>query len=308
MPVDIAVYLGTAATVAPPVDLKPGDSNTGYVGTLTTLAGNQTITVPGTTIEGRDIYGRVFVQAANVTLRNCRIRGTMSITDQTLVDSTHPAVSNLLIEDCTLTPDQPSTQWNAVAGHDYTVRRCNVYGTVDGFAAHNTTYPAQQANVLIESSWVHDLHCWTPDPGHSDNRTHNDCIQIHGNGGVTIRGNNFTSNPGVTSAAGLGGMSCIMLTPGVSVAPNNVVEDNWFDYGTACLNLNRKDTSDTATSMLVQRNRFGRHGSKDGDPMTFRIIGDRYLSLPGLPASTGPDNTNGNVFDDTGLPITVNRS
>lgn len=301
-------FSSTAATA------KPGASNTGHSGVLTLLAGDQIITTNGTIIENREITGVVKVRAANVIIRNCWIRGSSG--GLYLVDATHSACVNLLVEYCTVTPDVAflSIAWNGFMGHGYTARYNDIYNTVDGFVAFAlSSDPTEVANVVCEYNWVHDLYCWTPDPGHGDNITHNDGIQIAGGKNITIRGNNFSVNPSVNSHPDVGGMSCVMLTPDLLYGhgENILIEDNWFNYGSAMLNLNQASTPDTVSTVTVQNNKFGRMGTRsagrDENTTPFLILADPALNCIGMRATTGPD-TQGNVFEDTGLPVTVTRA
>lgn len=297
----------TQAEIVTPI-AKPDASNTGHNPALIdgTITGNVSITSNGYVLENKIITGYVIVKAANVIIRNCWIQG-----EGTLVRAWDAPCQNLLVEYCTLAPSTPSITSQGIHGHGYTARFCNVYNVVDGFGAFDGT--GVPANVLIERNWVHDLYC-NLDAGQWDGITHNDCIQIHGSGGIHIFYNNLESNPSTGSLSTVGGTSCVMMQPGKSYGNCDDVriENNWLNYGTACLNLGRGSLLSTATAQaIVRNNRFGRKGSRTGgasvDTMTYRILAASALDCPGLPSSTGPDINNGNVFDDTGLPVTVNR-
>lgn len=302
--------------VTPPVGYtKPDASNTGHTGVLATYAGPSTITANNTLVENKEIrLASITVKASNVTFRNCLFRGD-GTTSSTLIAAWDPLCVNLLVEDCTFAPDFVGLGNQGIHGHDYTVRRCDVSRVVDGFGCFRPAGEQGGANVLIESNWVHGLHCML-DAADSLGITHNDCVQIHGSGGVHIYGNTLTANPGsssqfVTSPQGTatGGMSCVMMTPSTtygSDCPDVRIEDNWLDYGSACLNLNRQSTAATSQATVLN-NKYGRNGARTG--LTgYRILRDATLDCPGLPTTTGPDTTNGNVYEDTGLPVTVNVS
>jgi len=291
--------IGTFEAVAV---VKPSASNTGATGTLSTLSGDQVVTVAGTTIEDKDIYGKVTVRAANVTLRNCRIRGNATQSSNSgLVDATHSSVSNLLIEDCTLAAGTPSVWWTGIIGHDYTARRCNISQVVDGFGVYNTANPSAHSGVLIELNYVHDLSCISPDPNHSDNKTHGDVVQIQGGGYVIIRNNHFDATPSSTSTAGVKPTSCVMITPNVSACPGNVITGNWlYGVSAAVINVSPKSKGSSTTAWIAD-NRFG---PTVGYPM---LLDDSQLSFVGLPTTTGLDTLNGNVYDATDLPVKVYR-
>ena len=180
---------------------EPGPSTTGVIhGTgLTPQFGNVTLNTPGATFENIDLFGRVTVSAANVTMRNCRVRGNSTVPSDgsSLINATSAACSNLLVEDCSITPDFPHWNWDsAVAGHDYTLRRCDIWGTTDGLNVYNTNaVNPYNSNVVIEGNYIHDLGWWTGATTNvvhpSDTETHNDCIQQMGGRGTIIRGNSL---------------------------------------------------------------------------------------------------------------------
>jgi hypothetical protein len=174
---------------------EPDETTTGLLPdiTLTVVNGDVSLSTPGQVYENKDIFGRVSVSAANVTIRNCRIRGGSSPSTG-LITLTSASVSNCVIEDCLITPDYPHSDWNGVVGHDFTLRRCNIWGTTDGLNIHNThaTQP-YDTNVIVEQCYIHDLSWWTAPTGGivhpSDTETHNDLIQHMGGRGTIIRGN-----------------------------------------------------------------------------------------------------------------------
>lgn len=179
---------------------KPGPTNTGILPgvSLTTSSGNITVTSPNVTLENLDIFGKVTIQAANCIIRNCRIRGLNSSpgsSDAFLVSCTSGSCVNALIEDCTFVPDYPHWNWDSgVSGHDYTIRRCDISGVVDGLNVYNTSASQPYAsNVIIDQNWIHDLGQWSAATGGvvhpSDTVTHNDGIQHQGGYGTLMRGN-----------------------------------------------------------------------------------------------------------------------
>lgn len=282
---------------------KPSASDTGHYGTLTTLTGNQTITTPGTVLEGRDIFGYVDVRTSGVRIRNCKIRGdAATATERGLINATHANCSDLVIEDCTLVPDTPSIWWTGVLGHDYTARRLDISDCVDGFGVYNTNATSAKANVNIVRNWVRRAYCHTPDSTHSDNKTHNDGVQIQGNGGVKVRWNFFDWSPSPLSSAGINPTACIMVTPNVSACPDMTFEYNWFG-GTgiaAVINFSAKSAGATSTASIYN-NKFSRANTG------YQMLLDTDLSFVGLPTSTGLDVNNFNVYEDNGDQVRVYR-
>lgn len=301
---------GTAPTpfsYGPVGSYKPDATTTGVpTGTaLTTHIGNM-IPGSGVTLENLDIYGRVIIQNPNVTIRKCRIRGT-STECAPLVQAYGSTVTNALIEDCTLIPDYPLSGASssaaggsdAVTGHDYTVRRCHVTKTIDGFGIFNTSNPGGPVNVVIEQNYVHDLTFISPDPGHTDNKTHNDCVQIQGGSGITIRGNNFvgsldqTSSQFGTFAPTTFSNSAMQVGQNVGAISGLLFDHNWVDGGAASLNIYNV----YANLGSITNNRFGRNQRLQGQggDTTYTILynGQSVVTIAG------------NVYDDNDAPILV---
>lgn len=279
---------------------KPGSTNTGATGTLTIRSGNQYIDTPGTTLQDLDIFGRVIVRTSGVSIINCRIRGdNVTSGNQGLVDARHVSCSGLTVQDCTLVPDYPSVWYTGIIGHDYNASGCDVYNVVDAFGVYNT-YTTGLANVTISGNWGHDFHVYTPDPNHSDNKTHNDGVQIQGNGGVTITGNFLDMYPGASSNT-TGATSAVMINERSGQCPSVSIVDNWLSGGAATINAADADLTST-TSLTITGNRFDRAAG-------FKIYLTTAVTATGLPtaAGWGTDTTNGNVYDDDDTPISVYR-
>ncbi|QNK80966.1 hypothetical protein [Nakamurella sp. PAMC28650] len=259
-----------APVVGTPGTYRPDETTTGWRpvrASLTSHAGDILITKPGTVIEGLFITGRVLVRAANVTIRQCEIVGNGYAGGNTgLVDCNHPAAANVVIEDCELHQGvETANVWHdGVIGHDYTARRNLVYDTVDGFGAYNSYSPGQPANVVIEANYVRELSYFSPDPNHSDNRTHNDGIQIQGNGGIQILGNHIRGY--ASSTVGTGPQNdpyfplitghVVTCTPTVSAITGITVENNWF-YGGVCGFIAIAGSKGASNLGTITNNRFG---------------------------------------------------
>lgn len=310
---------------------KPDATTTGLLpgwgtGDLGVINGDQTITTAGTIVENKMIYGRVLVRAANVTIRNCYVRGAAAATSATgLIEAGHTACVNLVVEDCLLVPDNPSTNINGITGHDYTIRRSEMYGSVDGAGALSIYNNNGPINVWIEACYIHDLYYYSPDPGHGDNRTHNDCIQVQGNSNITIVGNTLNANASTTVGNGYPGASptppagdiyfpsvtgqAIGITPNIGPVTDLLIEKNWLDYGAQSITVIPGNVGSPDTTGIIRNNKFGHNQpniSRSGVSARRPIIIDPSLTFPSMPTSTDVD-TQGNVYEDTGLPITVYR-
>jgi hypothetical protein len=246
---DFQFNLGSAAPLPPwipvPADLppssgKPTAANTGHDGTtLTPASGVVNLDTGGVVYENMDLAGRIQVRATTggpITIRNCRIRGVSGGTS--LIDCGRAGIVQTIIENCTLIPDAPSNDLNGIVGHDFTARRNNISRCVDSFGAWNQTNNGGPLNVVIEENYSHHLHVQSPDPNQpTDNRTHNDHVQIHTGGGIVIRGNNFEGAPSPTSIpGGLPIFSNVMLNGSRTQNADITIEDNWLQGGTGMLN------------------------------------------------------------------------
>jgi hypothetical protein len=66
-------------TAPPPSSGWPDASNTGWSGTLTAYTGPLTITTPGTVIDSKIVTGTLLIRAANVTVTNSQVNGTVYV-------------------------------------------------------------------------------------------------------------------------------------------------------------------------------------------------------------------------------------
>jgi hypothetical protein len=285
-----------------PGGVRPSGGSTGVpVGTvLKAYHGDLVITTPGTVIDSLDVFGFVTIKAADVTIRNSRVRGSgPGSTNTGLINCTSAAVKNAVIEDVTLAPDYPSVWLDGVLGHDFTATRVNTYDVVDGFGVFNTTGPA--ANVTITSSWVHDLSYFSSDPNHPDNRTHNDAIQIQGGSNIQVVGNELDAYLSTSVGtqdypypqAGFG----VIVTPNVGPVTGARIDKNWITGSYIPIKLTT-GTWGATTFGEVNDNRFAhdmRNVPMDGVNQWFTI-----LMTPDMTATT-----TGNVYDDTNTPVTV---
>ncbi|MBD7919259.1 hypothetical protein H9657_13360 [Cellulomonas sp. Sa3CUA2] len=219
---------------------KPGASNTGVPAGLSLKRhdGDIVVTQAGTVIENMDIHGFITVRAPDVTIRRSIVRGSgPGTTNMGLVNCNHNACSNLLVEDVTLAPKQPSVWLNGLFGHDYTARRVNTYHVVDGFQIHNVRNNGGPVNVVIENSWCHDMSYFHKDPNHDNTETHNDCIQIQGGTNMRITGNNLESfmatQAGDQNYDARNRGSALMVTPNAAPVSKVTMTGNWLDGGYA---------------------------------------------------------------------------
>lgn len=204
---------------------KPGATNTGWTGPLTSATGGN-LTVAGTVLENLDIAGTVYVKASNVTIRNCRITAGSFYAIQCTFGFT-----GLLIEDCELT-DASSAM---IYGGDFTARRLNIHhGGADGI---KTTH-----DVLVERCWIHHLGMIPT--------AHADGVQARDGGANFIfRHNNFDLPVGL---AGFVSNSAFILQSVGGQLTNAIIDSNWLNGG------NYTVYGADMAGVTVTNNQFGR--------------------------------------------------
>ena len=158
----------------------PDASNTGARGTLTAYTGPSNVTVNGTVIEGKQINGRLTIEADNVIIRNSRITS----------DDWYGLLNNgrnTLVEDSTFNGPTRTASVADYAG-TLTARRIDVSGGQDGVRLAR--------NSVLEASYVHDLSSREDD--------HNDAVTADGFTGVRIIGNTILNENTQTAAVWIG--------------------------------------------------------------------------------------------------------
>lgn len=274
---------------------KPSAANTGVPQgvVLTPHNGDLTITTPGTVVEALDVFGRVHVQAADVTVRQSRIRGKQSQPDPTewiaLVSAVSSSCANLLVEDCEIAPTYPSAGANGIQGYRFTSRRNNIHDVVDGLGMMGTD-PCRS-----EHDYIHDLSYFSPDPSHSDNQTHNDCIQFHGGGNHVVIGSFLSAYVSTTSGTLNSpvpqAMSCLMINEAV----NLTVTDCWMEGG--YYPINGGDSDNVGLDLgTYWRNLFD--GARNDPPNFDKTPPFSIVMKTGSISDVGAGTANANLFYD----------
>jgi hypothetical protein len=298
-----AVPTSCSGLTAGTYDPSPQTTGVRAGSTLTKVTGDLVITAPGR-YENLDVHGFVDVRAADVEIRNSRVRGGLATRSRGLINATNESVRNLVVEGVELVPQQPTLWLTGILGHDYTARCVDVYQTVDGFGVFNTHDPGGPTRVRIEQSYCHHLAYYSPDPGHADNRTHNDCVQIQGGSGAVVRFNTLhaylsgkvgTLNYPVDHNQALSG---VMLNANVGKTTDVVVSDNLINGGDIAINGGGLTYQPSDFLGTFHRNRFNRDQFHAGHTI------DLDASVR---ADTGDGTADQNVYTD-GTPVRVRRN
>ncbi|MBO4205212.1 hypothetical protein, partial [Micromonospora echinofusca] len=220
--------------VAPtPITYWPGPTTTGVpAGTVLRNSGSLTLTVPGQVVSGLNITGCVTVQASNVVIRRSKI--TCSSTTYS-IRVLAPAI-NLVVEDVEINGTGRTSA--TVCCGEYTLRRVNIYNTIDGPRLGNRT------NIF--DSWIHDLTRVTG--------SHNDLMQTTGASNMVIRRNRLDAYK-VSTADPMN--ACLMIGSEIGPSVTNLLfEDNYCNGGNYSIGVR---TDLVGSNIRFRINKFGRN-------------------------------------------------
>lgn len=235
-----------------------------------TVTSNTFVDAANTTFDRVRFQGRVVVRAANVTFTNCLFEGAVAALtgDDGLLNATHAAVSNLVVEDSTFRPQTPSMYVTGVLGHDYTVRRSIFENCVDAFGVYNTTVAnytttSVPTNVRVYGNLVRNPTLWTvPSARHDDLVSHNDGVQGQAGDAAEVVGNAIYGRASTTAGdqtvdphGSRRTLSGVLLG---DLGPTNawVIDRNWFENTKFGVEL---DGANKTTTGRVTGNRFRGH-------------------------------------------------
>lgn len=286
---------------------RPDATTTGVISgtSLTASSGNMTITDDDTVVENMDIFGFVDIRAANVKIKNCRVRGgTDSGLTTALIKCLDDNCSNALIQDCLLQPDNPSEWINGIMGHDFTAQRNEILNCCDGIDVFWTTNPTADISVLIEQNYIHDQFFVRPAAnGTRPEGTHNDCIQVSAGTNIHVLGNNLqafiasgmgsASDTGRPNYPSLAYMTGIIITPDVGAIASMTVDKNYLGGGSATVNISEKSYG-PLQDFAVKNNTFDRTS----------YLGKAILSPS---TTTAVADFTGNVWSDDGTAVPVSK-
>src|SRR5450432_181235 len=262
---------GTSAGSACP-GARPDATNTGVPSgvTPTVVDHDVTITEDNTAFDSMDVHGFLVVKASNVKITRCIVRGGVATHNGDGIQIA--SGTGTLIEDSEVALAHPSAYLDGIGGSDFTVRRCNIHGGVDGMKVGS--------NSSVECNYIHDMSSFDSDPNQNGGPTHNDAIQILSGTKIRITGNQLIAAKDQNSA--------IQVTQDFGVVADLVVASNWADGGGCSFNFSHKGQPSLAVT--ATDNRFGRNS---------------FFNCPILHSIETTLTTSGNVWDDDGTPVPI---
>ncbi len=269
---------GDAATdatdaIAPTCTAKPDATNTGVPKnvTLTQVNTDVTVTQDDAVIDAQDIHGFLIIKANRVHVMRSIVRGkaTAATTAAIRINSG----TDILIEDTEVSIDTPSVDVDGVSGSNFTARRMNIHGGVDGMKLGD--------NSTVECSYIHDLASFASDPNQGGGATHNDCIQILAGTTIAITHNQLVAAKDQNSA--------IQVTQDFGAVGFLHIASNWADGGGCTFNISHKGLA-TLTNVFTDSNRFGRNS---------------YFGCPILKSTQTTLVSTNDVWDDNNMPVPI---
>lgn len=313
-----AVCLGS---LVPRMDItrdfrKPAAWNSGHFPSsltrypATTGYANLVITTPGV-YTNLDVYGRILVQSAGVTLRNLIARGPLQYVGSSgigIIDCTNQAAVGTVIEDVTVVAAKPDPLTVGIDGN-FKAKRLNLYNLQD------CTRPRGVSGSIVDS-WFHDFTYFLVDATRATSlQVHSDDAQLAGAVNWVIRRNLFDARygpagqfqPAVNDDTSLLGAnnthtetSCLMINISLGVSTTDlVVEDNWLFGGYTPVNSGNNGTA-------ANLGRFWRNWFDSADKHGTPEITLRFSSFQ-VP-DTGAGTANANRWWDgakSGQEVTV---
>jgi len=253
---------------------------------LTPYTGPLNISTSGTVIDHALINGCFYIAATNVTIENSLINNGPSCFAAIVLATSLPT-QGLQVNHVTVNGlDQPSGGTNAetyaiFSGSNVSVDAVNIYGFTEPIASCN--------NVTVTNSWIHDLlvTSWS----------HNEDLYCGGTGGgsLILRHNRLENQDN--------GAATIALFGDYSPVQNVTVDDNLLDGGGYTI-YGGHDSSKAFglqdANVKITNNRWMR----TPEAGAFWPNGGYFGPVTAFSYTSPGDVWTGNVWDDTGTPIT----
>ena len=205
----------------------PDATNTGVpAGVTLTPSGDLVITKAGTVISGLDIKGNVYINAANVTIENCKITSSAFAVVQI-----KQGVTGAVIQNCEINGVGTGNDGNCGISGQGTFIGNNIYNVENGI---NLT-----GSSIIEDNYIHDLK--------ASGSPHYDGIQIDGGiSNVTISHNTVINQWGQTAA--------VMIDNYFGPISNITVDDNILVGGGFTIYVDAQFNNNPITGVSITDN------------------------------------------------------
>jgi hypothetical protein len=208
----------------------PDATNTGVPAgvTLTPYNGNLVINTPGAVISGLDIHGSVIINAANVTIQNCKITSA-SYCVVYAYDAIGATVKNCEINGL------GTVSGSTGIGGQGTFLNNNIYNVENGFDLGG---PA-----LIQDNYIHNLK--------AAGSPHYDGIQIDGGvSNIVVSHNSIITNTTTDNSA-------VMIDNYFGPISNVTVDNNLLTGGAFTIFVDGRFNNSSITGVSITNNHFG---------------------------------------------------
>ena len=273
----------------------PGPNNTGVPAgtTLTSYTGSCTITTANAVIDGKTVNCSLSIQAANVTIKNSKVNGTV------ILDTDLPGSSawSLTLQDSEV--DGGQVQLAAVGWGNLTVTRSNIHGGQTAVQCEENSL-----SCLVQDSYLHGQYLPDDQPWHLGG------FLSDGGRKITLRHNFIVCDQPVNSV-GEGCTGDINLIPNFAPINGALIEHNLLgaNIGSAyCTFGGEKSTSATPNSFnVVYRDNVFQRGS-NGKCAAFGPVTDFQVKNTGNQwtnntwdngVAINPDGSSGSGAPDT---------
>ncbi|MCZ7525046.1 MAG: right-handed parallel beta-helix repeat-containing protein [Acidimicrobiia bacterium] len=242
-----------------PLDAGPSNPS------LLQPSGPLTISTPGAVIENVDVNGAITVHAPNVTIRNFRASNIVQ-----------EGAGGMVLEDGEVHGfNDPGFGGDGIVWADFTARRVDVHHVHDGFKAHG--------DVLIESTWVHDLNARRGPGAGAGGYSHNDCVQVSSGSNIVLRNSRF-ERCGLNAA--------VFIDADQGPIDNVLVENNFIDGGGFTLYSIRSRSAPwfgVPTNVVIRNNTFGNDHLFDYATISGNVVWEGNVDTAGRPISAQLD-------------------
>jgi hypothetical protein len=185
-------------------------------------ASDMTIATPGAVISGLEIHGTLRVEAANVTIRDCRIVNDGGYHGILIQNGT------AVVEFCDIIGPQ-----NGISGAG-TFRSNDISKVENGINVYGAS--------LIQDNYIHDMSY--------GGAPHYDGIEINGGGGTTISHNTVINTNSQTSA--------VMIDNYFGPISNITVDNNLLIGGAYTIFVDGQFSGGSVTGVKITNNRLGK--------------------------------------------------